>query len=176
MKNTVAVFASARANGNTRKLIDWICTDSTYNESSNIDLIDLTSKNISAYDYDHNNLDDDFLPVIKQLLQYDNIIFATPIYWYAASAQMKVFIDRTTDFLALEELKDIGRQLRNKNCYLVCSSASEQADANFLNTLQNTFTYLGMNYKGHIHASCSDGFVASKYQDDVAEFIKLIRA
>jgi multimeric flavodoxin WrbA len=169
MSNTVAVFASARANGNTKKLIDWICNE------LGTHVIDLSEKNISPYDYEHKNLNDDFIPVISEILQYENIIFATPIYWYAASAQMKMFIDRTTDLLDLEELKDIGRQLRTKTSYIACTSASNEADTAFLTTLKNTFTYLGMDYGGHIHANCAKGFMADEYKDDVAKFIQQVK-
>jgi multimeric flavodoxin WrbA len=169
MSNTVAVFASARTNGNTKKLIDWICNE------LGAHVIDLSEKNISPYDYEHKNLNDDFIPVINEILQYENIIFATPIYWYAASAQMKVFIDRTTDFLDLEELKSLGRQLRTKTSYLACTSASAEADTAFLTTLQKTFGYLGMNYGGHVHANCAQGFMANEYREDVAQFIMQVK-
>jgi multimeric flavodoxin WrbA len=169
MSNTVAVFASARANGNTKKLIEWISNE------LGTHVIDLSEKNISPYDYEHKNLNDDFIPVINEILQYENIIFATPIYWYAASAQMKVFIDRTTDLLDLEELKDIGRQLRTKTSYIACTSASNEADSAFLTTSKNTFTYLGMDYGGHIHANCAQGFMADEYKNDVAKFIQQVK-
>ena len=169
MNKTIAVFASARRNGNTGKLINWIADD------LGIEVIDLAEKDISPYDYDHNNIDDDFLPLVKKLLNYDQIIFATPVYWYGPSAQMKVFIDRTSDFLDLEELKDIGRQLRNKLAYVVCTSISEDADSSFINSFKDTFGYLGMKYQGHMHANCEDGYIQEKYQTDVDRFISAVK-
>lgn len=169
MNNTVAVFASARTHGNTRKLIDWVRNE------LDAHLIDLSENNITSYDYEHKNLNDDFLPVMKEVLQYENIIFATPIYWYAASAQMKVFIDRTTDLLDIVALKDLGRQLRNKTSYIACTSINREADSAFLTSLINTFTYLGMDYGGHIHANCADGFIPDKYKQDLIQFIKQVR-
>jgi len=50
MSDTVAVFASARRNGNTGKFIDWIGSE------LGINIIDLSEKNISPYDYEHKNL------------------------------------------------------------------------------------------------------------------------
>lgn len=92
MNNAIAVFASARRDGNTGKFIDWISSE------LGIEVINLLDKDISPYDYDHKNIGDDFLPVMNKLLDYEDIIFATPVYWYGPSAQMKVFIDRTSDF------------------------------------------------------------------------------
>ncbi len=161
-------MGSARRNGNTGKLIDWIA------DELSIEVIDLAEKVISPYDYEHKNLDDDFIPLMQHLLNYDNIIFVSPVYWYAPSAQLKVFIDRTSDFLDIDELKDIGRQLRGKQAFIVCTSISEEADSSFLNSLKDTFNYLGMSYGGHIHANCEEGFVSDCYKADVDSFIRLI--
>ena len=168
MSNTIAIFASSRRNGNTGKLIDWIADD------LGIDIIDLSEKEISPYDYDHKNIDDDFLPLMQHLLEYEKIIFVTPVYWYGPSAQMKVFIDRTSDFLDIDELKDIGRRLRDKTAYIVCTSISSDADNSFLNSLKDTFGYLGMKYGGYIHANCENGYIQENYRQDVNRFVSSV--
>ncbi len=169
MSNNIAVFASARRNGNTGKFIDWI------SDALGIDVIDLSEKDISPYDYDHKNLNDDFLPLMHKLLEHEKIIFVTPVYWYGPSAQMKVFIDRTSDFLDIEELKDIGRGLRKKTAYIACTSISNDADASFINSLRDTFEYLGMEYGGYIHANCEDGYIKENYRQDVDRFVTSVR-
>ncbi len=169
MNDTIAIFASARRNGNTGKFIDWIGNE------LDIKIIDLSEKNISPYDYEHKNLDDDFIPLMNQLLDYEKVIFVTPVYWFSASAQMKIFIDRTSDFLDLEELKDMGRRLRNKTSYIVCTSTSNEADRSFLNSFKDIFEYLGMNYGGHVHANCENGYSPSEYIEDVKKFVQLFK-
>jgi len=169
VKDTIAIFGSARKNGNTGKFIHWISSE------LNIDVIDLSEKNISPYDYEHKNLGDDFIPLMNQLLNYEKIIFVTPVYWYAASAQMKVFIDRTSDFLDVEELKDIGRRLRKKTGYIVCTSVSNEAAPSFLNSFKDTFEYLDMNYGGHVHANCEKGYSPNEYIEDVSTFVKAVK-
>ena len=170
MKNTIAVFASSRRNGNTGKFMDWIA------DELGIEVVDLAEKAISPYDYDHTNIDDDFIPLMRKLLQYENIIFATPVYWYGPSAQMKVFIDRTSDFLDVDALKDIGRQLRGKSAYVVCTSISEEADNSFINAFRDTFNYLGMTWGGYAHANCVDGYQAELYQQSVNAFVDKFKA
>ncbi len=170
MKDTIAVFGGARRNGNTGKLIDWIA------DTLKINVIDLAEKDISPYDYEHKNINDDFIPLMNQLLEHQKIIFVTPIYWFSASAQMKIFIDRTSDFLDVEELKDIGRRLRNKTGYVVCTSVSSEADSSFLNTFKDTFGYLGMNYGGHIHANCENDYQPERYKEDVEQFVRLVKS
>ena len=169
MSDTVAVLASARRNGNTGRLIDWV------SKSLAIDVIDVSVMNISPYDYDHKNINDDFIPIMDKVLGYEKIIFASPVYWYAMSAQMKVFIDRMSDFLSVDELKDKGRKLRGKTGYVVCTSISPEADRSFVNSFKGTFEYLGMTYGGHIHADCSDGYIASRYAGDVEEFVRSVK-
>lgn len=170
MNETIAIFASARRNGNTGKFIDWIASE------LDIDVIDLAEKNISAFDYEHKNIDDDFIPLVSSLLKYKCIIFVTPVYWYAASAQMKIFIDRISDFLDIEELKIVGRKLKNKTAYVVCTSISSEADPSFLNSFKDTFEYLGMNYAGHVHANCESGYNPNGYKVEVEAFIQSVKS
>ncbi|MBC8259381.1 MAG: NAD(P)H-dependent oxidoreductase [SAR324 cluster bacterium] len=165
MNKTIAVIGSSRRNGNTGKLIDLIAAD------LKIDVIDLTTKNISPYDYDHQNIGDDYLLLMDHLLKFENIIFVSPVYWYSMSAQMKIFIDRMSDLLALEELKDRGRKLRTKTGYVVSTSISEQVEDSFIDSFKNTFAYLGMNYGGFIHVDCKDGFKPESCRSDVEDFV-----
>jgi len=127
---------------------------------------------ISAFDYAHKNLDDDFLSLMDYLLKYDNIIFASPVYWFAMSAQMKVFVDRLSDFLSVKELKDKGRKLRGKIGYVVSTSVSQEIDNSFLDSFINTFEYLGMGYGGCIHINCESGYSAKDNERDITHFIE----
>jgi multimeric flavodoxin WrbA len=170
LSNVIAVFASARRNGNTGKFIDWIAGE------LEMEVVDISEKNITPYDYDHKNIGDDFLPVIDKLLEYEKIIFVTPVYWYGPSAQMKTFIDRTSDFLDLDELRDIGRRLRGKTAYIVCTSISADADSSFLGSLKDTFRYLGMQYGGYVHANCENGYVQDNYKQDVESFLRTVKS
>lgn len=170
MNDTIAVFASARRHGNTGKLMDWIGGE------LDIEIIDLSELNLSPYDYEHKNLDDDFVPLVNQLIYYNKIIFASPVYWYAVCGQMKVFLDRTSDLLDLEDLRGIGRKLRGKTGYAVCTSINKEVDDLFLGTFRKTFDYFGMHYGGHVHADCSEDFVQSQYEDDVARFVNSLRS
>ncbi len=168
MGDAIAVFASSRRQGNTGKLIDWVAGE------LGIEIVDLADKNISPYDYDHRNINDDFIPLMEHLLTHDKIIFVTPVYWYGPSAQMKTFIDRTSDFLDLKQLREMGRQLRGKVAYIVCTSISDDADQSFLNAMKDSFEYLGMSYSGYLHANCEDGYQPASYEKDVQRFIDSI--
>ena len=165
MNKTIAIIGSSRRNGNTRQLIDLIAKELA------IEVIDISAKTISPYDYEHKNSEDDFLPIINQLLKYDNIIFASPVYWYAMSAQMKTFIDRFSDLLSVEALKDQGRALRGKVGYVVSTSINAEAGDSFLDSFTNTFTYLGMNIGATLHLDCKNDFSYEMCEEDVRSFI-----
>jgi multimeric flavodoxin WrbA len=140
----VIIQGSSRSNGNTANSITAI------SEKYNIDVIDLNNYSFSYYDYDSNNLNDDFLPLITSIIKkYDTLIFATPVYWYNMSGIMKVFFDRFSDLIRVE--KETGRKLRGKNMFVISNSHSDEIDASFYIPFQKSADYLGMNYTGEIH-------------------------
>ena len=168
MGNTIAVFGSARRHGNTGQLMDRVARD------LNIDVIDLASHTITAYDYEHRNRSDDFEALIARLLEFDQIIFASPVYWYAVSSTMKVFLDRVSDFLELPDLLENGRRLRGKRGFIVSTSISEEVAPAFLSAFRDTFTYLGMGFGAILHANCADGYIPHKCERDVEAFVSCI--
>jgi multimeric flavodoxin WrbA len=140
----VIILGSARKNGNTTKIVDEI------SKESGIDVIDLSDYNISHYDYESKNIEDDFLPLIKGILEkYDTLIFATPVYWYNMSGIMKVFFDRFSDLIRIE--KETGRKLRGKKIGVISNSHDNEIEDSFYIPFKKTADYLGMEYLGHAH-------------------------
>jgi len=140
-------------------------------ERADIEFIDLSTFDISEFDYDHNNMDDDFLPLIKRVVTYNKIIFASPVYWYSVTPKMKTFIDRISDLLDLPGFLDVGRQLKGKAGFVLSTSSSEQISSSFINSFEKTFEYLGMTYGGFLHADCSDDYQAEEYEMDLQRFL-----
>lgn len=166
MSKAIALFASSRRHGNTGYLMDRIASE------LGVEIIDLNEKNIAAYDYGHKNRSDDFEPLMEYVLTFDKIIFASPVYWYAVSSTMKIFLDRITDYLDLAELLEKGRLFRGKTAYVVCTSISKEIDSTYLNAYEKTFGYLGMAFGGYVHANCEGGYQAQEYENDVQAFIR----
>ena len=169
MPNTIALFSSSRRNGNTGQWMDCIAKELA------IEVVDLATKDISAYDYEHRNREDDFEPLMKRVLGFDQIIFASPVYWYAVSPAMKVFLDRISDFLDLPDLLDDGRRLRGKRGYVVCTSIYDEAPASFVGAFLDTFNYLGMRFGGVAHVNCRDGYSPGRHDPEAAAFAKRVR-
>lgn len=163
MRSTIAIFSSSRRRGNTGRLIDRIALH------LNIEVVDLAGPRISPYDYDHRNRDDDFEPLMRRVLTHDQIIFATPIYWYGVSPAMKVFLDRISDLLELPELLAEGRRLRGKHAHVVCTSVGDEPSAAFMGAFRETFDYLGMHFAGVGHINCRDGYLPEIHDPQAAE-------
>ncbi len=135
----VIIFGSSRSFGNTRKVIDEILGHSS------IQLFDLNNFDISLFDYEHLNRNDDFIPLIEKLIAYDTWIIATPVYWYSMSTQHKIFFDRFSDLLRIR--KDLGRKLRGKKLFVIASFQSSYPRG-FEDTFDQICEYLGMEYLG----------------------------
>lgn len=169
LANTIALFSSSRRNGNTGQWMDCIARE------LDIEVVDLATKNISAYDYEHRNRGDDFEPLMERILEFDQIIFASPVYWYAVSPALKIFLDRISDFLDLPDLLDGGRRLRGKRGFVVCTSIYDEAPVSFVGAFLDTFNYLGMRFGGVAHVNCRDGYAPARHDPEAAAFAKRVR-
>ena len=141
--SNIIIQGSSRSDGNTHQIAKIIST------SLGAEIIDLKVKTINGYSYEHNNADDDFLPVMRQIVAYDTIIFITPVYWYSMSGLMKNFFDRISDCLKTE--KDLGRKLRGKNMIAIACGSDATEGEGFFVPFKNSAEYLGMNYLGNLH-------------------------
>jgi len=149
LKDTIIILGSSRSDGDTSKTIRIL------QKIVDCDVVDLNDYAISYYDYKHANKDDDFLPLMKRIIRdYQNIIVATPVYWYTMSGIMKVFFDRISDLLTIE--KDLGRQLRGKHFGAISCCINGSIDEEFWHPFKKTAGYLGMTYLGNVHINSFD--------------------
>lgn len=149
---TLALYSSARTQGNTYQLLQQV---SGYWP---LDIIHLDELAIASYDYEHRNRGDDFDILVERMLAADNIILASPVYWYAVTPTMKAFIDRLTDLTERADLQAKGKALRNKSFYIACTSTKPEVPKPFYDMLSATLNYLGFPLKGLFHADCTDGY------------------
>ena len=168
MSKTVIIQGSSRSNGNTNKIINHL------NLNNQFDVIDLFTKKISHFDYEFNNSNDDFLPLVKNIIDnYDTIIFATPVYWYSMSGVLKVFFDRLSDLLFVE--KELGRQLKGKNMAMISCGSGAGLKEEFSMPFVESANYLGMNYLGNIHTWLeSDNSISNEVSTIIKEFTSKI--
>lgn len=139
-------------------------------DNSGWDIMDLNDYSIGHFDYAHANKEDDFISLMRDLLgtqEYDTIVFATPVYWYAMSGVMKVFFDRITDLLTIE--KELGRKLRGKKMAVITASGGGNLGEQFWLPFSETSTYLGMEFKGGLHTIAD-----SIDKNEIANFVSKV--
>ena len=144
MSKTLIVLGSSRSNGETRQIVDYLLSKTDW------EFLDLKPLEISHYDYEHKNSEDDFAKiVVPKLLDAERIIVATPVYWYSMSGIMKVFFDRITDLITISKTQ--GRQLRGKSLGVISCASEDIIKDGFYMPFEESANYLGMSYLGSVH-------------------------
>lgn len=167
MKKAIILLGSSNSKGETYQMVKYISDQTTY------PIVDLKTKNILPFDYDFNNRHDDFLPLIKEIVdQYELVIFATPVYWYTMSGTMKIFFDRISDCLKTE--KETGRKLRGMQMAVVSSGSDMMLKEGFYMPFKESANYLGMKYVGDVHCWLENDTIPAKVKQNLDDFIKTI--
>ena len=160
-------MGTSRPQGNTHQLAQLYINYTT---------ADFFPKNycITPFDYQHQNINDDFIALISNLVKYDHIVFATPVYWYSMSAQMKILFDRFSDLLNVE--KALGRKLRHKKCSVLATGFDQSLPNCFLQPFVLTASYLGMEYVDCFYSCCLDDFKneEKKHTESLKGYLQLI--
>jgi len=141
---SVIILGSSNSYGNTHKVVMAL---SALTKSK---VLDLNDYNISEFDYNFKNKNDDFIPLMEYITQnFEVMILSTPVYWYTMSARMKIFLDRFSDCLKIR--KDLGYMLRGKSIAVVSCGSDETLKCGFHMPFKETAKYLGMDYVGDVH-------------------------
>ena len=139
MTSPLVILGTSRSDGDTRRAVDAAF-------GSRVECLDLNKYALSPYDYDHANQNDGFAGIIDTVLVADTLIFATPVYWYSMSAQLKTFFDRLSDLITIEKVK--GRALAGKNAWLIAAGVEEYLPDGFEVPFARTCKYFDMHYLG----------------------------
>jgi len=139
----VILLASSRSAGNTFDLARRVLPEGS------APLIDLSQLNIGYFSYLYANANDDFLPLVEQLL-------LSPVLGFSRhhstgttmSAQAKTFIDRLSDLLSSASHSDTN--FAAKVWLLVCTGTDSALPSAFNQPLELTCSYLGMSFLARI--------------------------
>ena len=164
--NIAVILGTSKSDGNTRKLVE------SFVEQSDAQLFDLSEFNISFYDYEHENSSDDFLPIIHELISFDHLVFATPVYWYSMSAQLKVFFERLSDLLTIE--KDLGRKLKGKSISVLSTGYNIELSTCFIQPFELTANYMQLEFKGCEYLAIQEESDLGKIYKSAAQAIENI--
>jgi multimeric flavodoxin WrbA len=167
MKRGIILLGSSNSKGETFIVSKYL------SEKTDFQIIDLNTKNIAPFDYEFKNRSDDFLPLIKEIVdQYDLIVFATPVYWYTMSGTMKIFFDRISDCLKIE--KETGRKLRGKEMAVLSCGSDDELKNGFHMPFIESANYLGMKYVGDVHCWLEDDKIPAAVKQQLDSFAQLI--
>ncbi len=142
----IGFLGSSRADGNTAALANAV-----FSELDSAVLVDLSERMIGPYSYENAHAADDFIPLAGAMAKADAIVFASPVYWYSMSAQMKAFFDRLTD-LTKGEMKPVGKSLAGKTMYAIATGGSPDAPSSFVQPFADTAGYFNMRWGGLLYA------------------------
>ncbi len=154
---TLVLFGSPRKEGNTRQLVNAF-VEVLKEKHSEIRLLYLNDVNVrpcqgcmKCSEQGVCRITDDMRDIRKYMSESDLIVFATPIYWYAPSAQLKVVIDRSVAFLD----KDYNSRIMGKKAVtlMTCGDTDVDTCRPALEMFKKTFQTLGVEYAGGVEAT-----------------------
>jgi len=120
----------------------------------NVSVIHLSDLDLAHFSY-VGTTDDDFVEVIRAMIIHQEVIWATPVYWYTMSGMMKVLLDRISDLLKWD--KDLGRKLRGLKMHVVSVSGHNDAPEQFPLPFKMSADYLGMDFGQYMHVWGAEG-------------------
>ncbi|MBU8788673.1 MULTISPECIES: flavodoxin family protein [Bacillus] len=146
------ICGSSRKNGNTETLVNRLI------DGLDADKISLSDYHVKAVeDYRHSEgspvyPDDDYRDLLSRILDKDDIIFATPIYWYGMSGLMKHFVDRWSQSLVEIGRDDFKRQMSGKTAYVIAVGDDEPhiKGLPLIQQFQYIFDFMGMTFGGYL--------------------------
>ncbi|MGD0804824.1 MAG: flavodoxin family protein [Candidatus Bathyarchaeia archaeon] len=160
IKRVLIIAASPRKNGNST-ILALKAAEGVKAEGGEADVVAIGNLKIapcSACDSCRTKpeagcvIRDDMQPLYQKIREAQGIIFATPIYWFSISAQMKLFIDRTyamySDGIYAFTGKDVGVILTFEDEDVFVSGG-----VNALRSFQDTFAYVKANLVGSVYGS-----------------------
>ena len=160
MKTILIFNGSPRKKGNTAVLCNVLAQVIEEN-GGKTEILTLNSLNISpcrACDSCIRNKDgkcvqdDDMNDIYGKILDAKGLIFAAPTYWFNYSAQLKLAIDRMYALFGMTGNPLSGKIMAG---ILVYGDSNEKTSGaiNAINSLKDTFNYIGGSLKEIVHGS-----------------------
>lgn len=158
MVDVLLILGSPRAGGNTAAAAECLRVELSLPPEQ---VVDLRLCRIEPFHYDAELRRDDFHCVVGRMLGHQQLVFATPGYWYAMSGLMKRFFDRLTDLLLDGEARTLGRGLAGRSVWLLATGTEETLPDGFTVPFEKTASYFDMGWKAasyvHIDAALPPG-------------------
>ncbi len=167
----VILFGSPRKNGNTIELAR-IMLDALKSKDHSVRMLYLNDLNIRPCQGCYTclksgvcKINDDMKDIRKYILESDLVVYATPVYWFGPSAQLKLVMDRSIAFMDEQH----NSRIAGKKAITLLTCADDHSDTcrPTLDIFNKTFALLKLVNLGHVAAlSCTGtGSVAETYKE-----------
>lgn len=156
MKNAVVLFGSPRKKGNTAELARAVI-GVLKGKGWGVRTLYLNDMNIrpcqgcfTCLPAGVCKIQDDMRDVRKYMMESDLIVYATPIYWFGPSGQLKLAMDRSMSFMD----ENFASRLKGKKAVTLTTFGDEDMDScrPAIDMFTKTFGLLGMSYEGQVNA------------------------
>lgn len=158
---TVVLFGSPRKEGNTIQLVN-VLTETLRDKGHNVRMLYLNDLNIrpcqgcyACLPKGNCKINDDMRDIRKYMIESELIVYATPLYWFGPSGQLKLAIDRSIAFMD----KDYNSRIKGKKVMTImtCGSDDGASCQPAIDMFQKTFDLLGLSWVGRVEATgCQD--------------------
>jgi multimeric flavodoxin WrbA len=157
-KKILILSGSPKKNGNTAHLVKWFC-EGAASKGAQVEVINTAFLKYKATGCTSCRrcqkikkfecvINDEAKPVLAQMAFVDVVVMATPLYFYSASAQLKLVMDRMFSLYKWDNKADtMVTPMKNKTFVLLASAYEDIG----LDTLEKSFAitadYSGMIFK-----------------------------
>lgn len=159
----VVLFGSPRRDGNTKQIVDAFC-ETLKRKGHDIRMLYLNDMNIrpcqgclACIPEGLCRINDDMKDVRKFIVESDLIVYATPVYWWGPSAQLKAAIDRCIAFFDDQYRSRIAG--RKAVTLITFADQDPNTSRPCLDMLTRTFNGLGLIYAGGVETGGCEGRV-----------------
>jgi multimeric flavodoxin WrbA len=159
---TVILFGSPRKDGNTIQVVKML-SDALKQKGHNVRTLYLNDLNIRPCQGCYAclakgvcKINDDMKDIRKYMMDSDLIVYATPVYWYGPSGQLKLVMDRSIAFMDTE----YNSRLEGKKAITLMTCADENIETfqPALGMFKKTFDLLRFKQMGGVEVpGCVDG-------------------
>lgn len=178
------IVGSARANGSTDYLVNTFIKGVKEAESSaDIKKYSMSYAKIhycygckKCYDNGCCVQNDDVLPIVKDILDSDYVVIASPSYWADVPGQLKTFFDRNTPFGDTNPNRILSADKRIKGIAIAVRAGVRQEENDLiLNSIEHYFGHLGIETVERVSIRETDTLndLLTKHQDDIENVYKL---
>ncbi len=155
------LFGSPRKKGNTIQLVN-VLSKVLKDKGHGVKMLYLNDMNIRPCQGCYAclkegicRINDDMKDIRKFITESDLIVYATPIYWFGPSGQLKLVMDRSIAFM--DEKYNSRVKGKKAITLMTCMSNEKDTCGPAIGMFKKTFDLLGFKYAGSVEAvACAE--------------------